>query len=134
MKKILTFILLLPNIVLAQAAPPPAPVAPSGNIMMDNLNTATAGSYSQNVGLIAVIGAIVEVLLTLLGTIFVILLLIGGFKWMTAMGDPKKVDDAKSMISNAVIGVVIILAAYAIATFVLREVYDATTVTSNPAL
>ena len=131
MKKLLTFILLLPNIVLAQAAPPPTPATPSGG-MIDNLNTATAGVYSQNVGLMGVIGQIVKVLLGLLGTVFVILILIGGFKWMTAMGDSKKVEDAKNLISNSVVGIVIILAAYAIAAFVLKEVYKATTVVPTP--
>lgn len=120
MEKFLTFILLLPNIALAQS-----------NIM-DNLNQATEGSYQRDVPLMRVIGGIIKALLMLLGTIFVILLLVGGFKWMTAMGDSKKVEEAKSMIGNAVVGVVVILAAYAIAAFVLREVYDATT--SSPAV
>ncbi len=133
MKKLLTFILLLPNIVLAQAAPPPAPAAPTGS-MIDNLNAVTEGSYSRNVGLVSVVGAIIKTLLLLLGTIFIILLLVGGFRWMTAMGDPKKVEDAKATISNAVVGVVIVLAAYAIAYFVLNEVYKATTTAPQEAI
>lgn len=116
MKKFLTFILLLPNIALAQS-----------NIM-DNLNQATRDSYKQDVPLMQVIGSIIKVFLMLLGTIFVILLLFGGFKWMTAQGDSKKVEDAKNLISNSVVGIVIILAAYSIAYFVLDKVYKATTV------
>ncbi|KKP91561.1 MAG: hypothetical protein UR94_C0015G0011 [Parcubacteria group bacterium GW2011_GWA2_36_10] len=115
MKKLLAILLLLPNITLAQS-----------NIMQ-NLDAATT-AYKQDVPLMQVIGSIIKIFLMLLGTIFVILLLFGGFKWMTAQGDPKKVDEARDLIKNSVVGVVIILAAYAIASFVLREVYTATTV------
>lgn len=116
MKIFLTFILLLPNIALAQV-----------NIMK-NLDEATKDSYKQEVPLMQVIGNIIKVLLMLLGTIFVILLLLGGFRWMTAQGDAKKVEEARDLIKNSVVGVVIILAAYAIAAFVLKEAYKATTV------
>ena len=122
MKIFLTFILLLPNIALAQGA------------IMDNLNEATESSYKQDVPLMQVIGNIIKILLMLLGTLFVILLLLGGFRWMTAQGDAKKVEEARDLIKNSVVGVVIILAAYAIAAFVLKEAYKATTVNNTPAL
>ncbi len=122
MKIFLTFILLLPNIALAQGA------------IMDNLNEATESSYKQDVPLMQVIGNIIKILLMLLGTIFVILLLLGGFRWMTAQGDAKKVEEARDLIKNSVVGVVIILAAYAIAAFVLKEAYKATTINNTPAL
>ena len=42
----------------------------------------------------------------------------GGFVWMTARGNTQAVDTAKDLIYSAVIGLIIVLAAYAITTFV----------------
>jgi hypothetical protein len=70
--------------------------------------------------------AIIQVALGLLGIIAVILVLVGGFKWMLAGGNEEKVGEAKKLISAGVIGLVIILCAYAIATFVLTSLLSAT--------
>jgi hypothetical protein len=53
--------------------------------------------------------------------------LLGGFKWMTAGGNEDKVGEAKKLITAGIIGLVIILAAFAIATFVLSQLLSATT-------
>ena len=45
-----------------------------------------------------------------------------GYLWMTAGGDSGKVDKAKSYMLNAVIGIIIILAAYIITEFVIEQV------------
>ncbi|TAK04145.1 hypothetical protein EPO34_03295 [Patescibacteria group bacterium] len=71
-------------------------------------------------GLPALIGNLIKGVLGVLGIILVIYLVWAGFKWMTAAGDSKKVDEAKAMIQNAVIGIVIVVAAYAIASFVIK--------------
>ena len=63
--------------------------------------------------------SIVRYLMTFLGIIAVVVILIGGFKWMTAGGNDDKVGEAKSMIIAGAIGLVIILAAFAIVTFVI---------------
>lgn len=65
------------------------------------------------------IGGIINILLGLIGLILVVLIVYAGFLWMTAQGDSKKVDTAKSIITNAVIGILITLLAYGIAQFVL---------------
>ena len=75
----------------------------------------------------AVVGKIINTALTLLGAIFLILIIYGGFKWMTAGGDPGKVEKAMDIIKNSLIGLVIVLGAYAITTFVLGRVLDAVT-------
>ncbi|HAO81378.1 TPA: hypothetical protein DCQ82_01490 [Candidatus Veblenbacteria bacterium] len=56
----------------------------------------------------------------------VILVLWGGFKWMTAAGDEAKIGEAKKLMGAGVIGLVIILAAFAIASFVVNQLTDAT--------
>lgn len=65
------------------------------------------------------IGNIISVLLSVLGIIFVVLVVYAGFLYLTAAGDDAKVKKAKTMLTQAVIGLVIIVAAYAIADFVI---------------
>ncbi|MFH0840403.1 MAG: hypothetical protein V1865_00240 [bacterium] len=71
-------------------------------------------------------GNVIKILLALLGVIAVVLILYGGFLWMTAMGNDDKVAKAKSLIGAGIIGLLVILAAYAITVFVLRSFLDAT--------
>ena len=72
------------------------------------------------------ITAVLNVLLGFLGIIAVIVILLGGFKWMTAGGSEDKVGEAKKLIGAGIVGLVIILAAYAIATYVINTITDAT--------
>jgi amino acid transporter len=74
---------------------------------------------------------IVRTLLGLLGIVAVVIILIGGFKWMTAMGEEEKVGEAKKLLSAGIIGLVIILCAYAIANFAISQLVEGTTVTSG---
>ena len=69
---------------------------------------------------------VINVVLTLLGIVAVVIVLLGGFKWMTAGGNEEKVGDAKKLLGAGVIGLVIILAAWGIATFVLEQLMKAT--------
>ena len=64
------------------------------------------------------IGKFIGVVLSFVGVIFFILVIYGGFLWMTARGDSGQVDKAKDLLYAAVIGLVIVLAAYAITSFI----------------
>ncbi len=77
--------------------------------------------------LLETVGQIINVLLGFLGVIAVILILVAGFKWMTAAGNEEKVGEAKKLLGAGVVGLVIILAAFAIAAFVIGELSTATT-------
>lgn len=70
---------------------------------------------------------VLNVLLGFLGIIAVLIILLGGFKWMTAMGEEEKVGEAKKLISAGIVGLIILLAAYAIAKYVIETIYTATT-------
>lgn len=70
--------------------------------------------------------AVINVILGFLGIVAVIIILIGGFKWMTAGGNEDKTTEARNLISAGAIGLVIILASFAIAKFVLNAIMGAT--------
>ncbi len=74
----------------------------------------------------ATIASIIQVALGLLGIVAVVIILIGGFEWMTAGGQEEKTKEAKNRIFAGVIGLAIILSAYAIANFVVNSLVNAT--------
>lgn len=57
---------------------------------------------------------IVRGALGLAGIVFFILLLIGGFRYITSGGDPKAVEGAQKTLTSAVIGLVVILLSFII--------------------
>jgi len=87
-----------------------------------NLGTISAETgWDSSVTLSQFIGQILNIIFGFLGVIAVLIILWGGFVWMTAQGEQDKVDKAKKMIYAGIIGLVIIFAAYAIATFVISN-------------
>lgn len=101
----------------------PTPVSAD---LVDDLKD-KSGKFGSDVGLpqqstsdpVEFIAKIVTYLLGFLGVIFLVLVLYAGVLWMTAMGDPKKVDKAKGIIRTAAIGIVVIVLALVIVQFVL---------------
>lgn len=105
----------LPAVVLAQS--------PSLNLGLNEFGGQTALGTRA---LTETIASIINVAMGLLGMIVVVLILAGGFLWMTAAGDDAKITKAKSLIFGGVIGLAIILSAYAIAQFVVSNLITAT--------
>lgn len=62
----------------------------------------------------------ISTVLSFLGILFVLLLIYGGINWMTAGGQETRVADAKKVIKQSLIGIIIILGAYAISYFIIR--------------
>lgn len=73
------------------------------------------------------VSKIIRTAMGLLGIVAVVIILIGGFKWMLGGGNEEAVDGAKKMIFAGIIGLAIILSAYAIASFVINQLVTATT-------
>lgn len=92
---------------------------------MTNVNdTAGDKGAGYNVGghtVDSVIASIIQVALSLLGVIFLILMIYGGYLWMTDRGNAEQVEKAKKVITAAIIGLVIVIAAYAISYFVFSR-------------
>lgn len=72
------------------------------------------------------IAQLINVVLTLLGIVAVIIVILGGFKWMTAAGNEENVASAKKLLGAGIIGLVIILSAWGISKFLLTELMNAT--------
>lgn len=81
--------------------------------------------------LIVVIGNLINVVLAMLGLILLGFLLYAGFLWMTAQGEDDQVKKAKSIIKNAIIGLVITTLAFSITNFTLTSLNEAFTRSST---
>jgi hypothetical protein len=68
-----------------------------------------------------IIGNVIAVLLSFVGVVLLVIMLYAGFQWMTAGGDSKKVIEARGRIMNALIGLIILAASYAIVDFVITR-------------
>lgn len=79
-----------------------------------------------------VVGAVINILLGLMGVALVGYILYAGFLWMTAGGEDKQTESARDMIRNAVIGFIIMGASYTMASVGIRLVGDTFTA-SEPA-
>jgi len=86
------------------------------------LNTVANQAGVQDVGDVqTVAGRIINTALTLVGIIFLLLMVYGGYMWMTARGNEEQVTKAQKIIYGTVIGLVVVLSAYAITVFVTRK-------------
>jgi hypothetical protein len=67
---------------------------------------------------------LINLVLSFLGLVAVVIVLIGGFKWMTAGGNEEKVGSAKKLLVGGLIGLIIVLLAWGISTWVIEQVAD----------
>ena len=124
MKKILATILSLTAVLALFLVASPAKAT--------YISTTTLGlDYGASIGLgtqdvRTTIASIIRTAMGLLGIVAVVIILIGGFKWMTAGGNEDQVGEAKKWIFSGVIGLAIILSAYALASFVVTQLVTAT--------
>ena len=82
----------------------------------DSLNLSATGSFAnlQNVTANKMVSSAIIMVLIVVSLIFFFILVIGGLKLITSGGDEKKVAAARAQITNALIGLVIVFAAWAI--------------------
>ena len=69
------------------------------------------------------IGLVIKISLGLLGVVFLLLIIYGGYKWMLAKGNQQEVDEALKVIQNAVIGLIIVVAAYTLVDFIFGSLF-----------
>lgn len=73
------------------------------------------------------IGFLIQAVLSMLGVVFLILMVYAGYLWMTARGEEEQVSKAHEIIIAAVIGMIVVVAAYSITTFVVPKILNKTT-------
>lgn len=104
-----------------------APVKAQVNMWGDN-NIAT--NAFSNIGFEQkdpreIVANIIQIMLGFLGTIAVVLVIYAGFLWMTAGGKPDNVQKAKSIMSAAITGLIIILISYGLTVFITQALSEA---------
>lgn len=68
---------------------------------------------------------LINVALGILGVVVLVIIIAGGFRWMTAGGNDDSIAQAKKIISAGIIGLLIIIVAYALTTWVFTSILDA---------
>lgn len=76
--------------------------------------------------LVSTFKTISDLLLFIIGAVAVIMIIIGGIRYITSNGDQAQVTGAKNTIMYAVIGIVVALLAYAIVNFVTLNIQEPT--------
>lgn len=116
-----TLFLLQPGMAFAQL---------SGDLTSKQLNAGGQSSGLANLGAASgdprvLAGLILKGVVSLLGTIFVVIIVWAGTKYINADGDSADVDDAKAKIRMAIVGLLVTLASYSIATFLVNKSIEA---------
>ncbi|MFA5954197.1 MAG: hypothetical protein WC817_01515 [Patescibacteria group bacterium] len=96
------------------------------NNSLDLNNIGNELGLSQETNVKIVVARIIRVLLGFLGIVAVLIVLYGGFQWMTAAGNEERVSSARATLTAGLIGLVIILSAYAIASYIITTILDVT--------
>lgn len=103
----------------------PVLAADLGETVNSGLNYATIVGWGTQ-DLKTTIMLVINVIMGFLGLVAVIIILWGGFKWMTAGGNEDQVGEAKKLIIAGVIGMAVVIGAYAIASFVVQSLVNVT--------
>ncbi|MFA6514090.1 MAG: hypothetical protein WCT50_02230 [Patescibacteria group bacterium] len=81
----------------------------------NNLNTfADQAAIERQKSLEEMIGTAIRVVLTALGTIFIAMMFVAGNTWMQAAGNEEKIKKSQERIRSLIIGLIIVLIAYAL--------------------
>ena len=104
-----SLVYIVPILVLAQGGPQPTPVPATGNGLSYAIrNPLNFESFPD------LFNAILTVLMVVLTPIVVMFIIFSGFKYVTAQGNPAKVQEATQSLTYAIIGGVLIVGALAI--------------------
>ncbi len=92
--------------------------------IMDQQDFAFAdkAGFEEGVSVGDIVGTAVQAFLGFLGIVFVVLMVVGGYKYMLARGNEEKVTESLDLIRRAIIGLIIVAGAYAITYFVFTSI------------
>src|SRR3989338_3895074 len=87
---------------------------------------ARQAGFGGTAGIRLIIGRLIRSMLVLVGVVLVVLILYGGALWMMAGGAADKITKARAVIVNAIVGLLIVFASFAITQFVVSSLVRAT--------
>jgi hypothetical protein len=127
MNRLLKLIPIFALILMFVAVPALAAGESAGSLISKGLtNTGSVAGYAgTEQSLPVLIGKVIQALLGVVGVLFLVLTVYAGIMYMTAGGDPGKVEKGKKIIINSLIGLIIIIGAYAFTSFVVNELKTA---------
>lgn len=92
---------------------------------------ASAAGFGGTSDVRLIIARLLRTALSLSGLVLFGMIVYGGLQWMMANGDKTRIEKARGTLINAVVGIVIILSAFAITQFVISSLVGATNPSSN---
>ena len=118
MRKKITIIALALIVSIAM----PLAVSAADTSMFGRVKNVANGVYNisntSNTTLAELVGTVVAAFISLLGVIFIVLFIYAGYRWMMARGNEQNVTESKNIMQRAVIGLIIVIASYAIWDFI----------------
>jgi len=125
-------LLILPALNVFAESPDSAALNSPDSAALNSLErTADLAKIKTGLTVQQIVGRIINVLLGFLGVIFLVLVIYGGFLWMTASGNEEKVKKGRDLIIHASIGLAIVLFAFLLTNFVIFKLADVATSTGN---
>lgn len=120
-KSIVASVLIVPALLLGVSAflPATTPVSAQWTLQGSTEVSQGDGQPSELFGDSGIFTTIINILLFIIGVVAVIMLIIGGIRYVVSGGDQAAVTAAKNTILYAVIGIIIAILAYAIVNFVI---------------
>ncbi|KKR91928.1 MAG: hypothetical protein UU95_C0024G0023 [Parcubacteria group bacterium GW2011_GWC2_42_12] len=80
------------------------------------------GGFDTSVTFEIIVSTVLTMALGLMGAIFLVLAIYAGYNWMMAGGNEERVEKSKQTLTNAIIGLIIVLAAYAMVRIIVAVV------------
>jgi len=114
--KIISFFFLLPLTALAQSSSTKNGL---GQAFDNAKEVAKDSSLNDNISINSLAGDIIQLALSILGVICVVFIIYAGYLWLTAVGNEQRIEKAKTILFESIIGLIIVIAAYAISYFII---------------
>ena len=86
---------------------------------LKNVQKGIGGNVESDINVM--VGNIIKIALSMIGLVFLILTVYAGYLWMTAGGNEENVSKAKEILKSSIMGLFIVVSAYAITYFVTRQ-------------
>jgi len=100
------------------------PVVANAQEMNNGLENFRTHATYGNTDLPSAMGNIMRIVLGFLGLVCAVIIIAGGFKWMTSSGDETKIAEAKKLMVAGIVGIIIVVLAYAVAAYLTARITE----------